>query len=378
MSRNRFFTSRKFIKIMYLMGLFFLLTGLFLQLAKTPAQAAAESPGAFSATRLPPGGPKPRVSNTPAVPKPPSSQPTRYSGGPAAPPVIPGASGIQRSDSILPTVKVLEIRPQQVGIVGSVAFTQESYCYDGEAGWISATVVVSLPEGMSAWLQYAWFIKRPNPYPPNPDYNREDRYEYKLVQNGEQFSFIAFWPGIVYFQDTQPDPVEIHFGANLLEDNGGSYGNPITENGAGMDLFYAGNCAQSSTSTPTATLTRTATVTRTSTRTSTPVTNTRTPTRTPTRTGTLPTRTVTSTRTPTITGTLPTTTVTSTPFITVAAPALATTAVKGSQTAAPVAVLPATGVDKTAALPFGILLTNLGVFFLGTALVADGLGRRRE
>jgi hypothetical protein len=170
-----------------------------------------------------------------------------------------------------------------------------------EAGWIPATVVVTLPEGMEAILQTNWYVV-------NPERGPDHYNEVGIVSNGFEHTFEAYWPGI-NLDDLDPDNpvVEIHWGAILLDKDSR---NPLDAT-ASLDYYwYPWVCDPFiNTVTPTVTVTTvTSTVTATPTQT---VTMTPTETSTPTETAT-PTETVTSTPTETVTMT-PTETLTATP-----------------------------------------------------------------
>jgi hypothetical protein len=77
-----------------------------------------------------------------------------------------------------------------------------------EAGWVTATVYASLPEGMSAILQGQWYIVNP------PSLATEAVYTEKVVQDGGSLDIEAWWPGI---DPNYEDIVEIHWGGNLLD-----------------------------------------------------------------------------------------------------------------------------------------------------------------
>lgn len=241
MKPNRSYTYKKFSRAMYLAGLVFLLAGMFLQMVNVPAQASVQDSAAFAPTRLPPGGPKPPVPSNPSLPKPPVAQPTRSSGGPAAPPAGPGsASGIDRGSSVLPTVGARRAQPLANLPGASVAFSQTDYCYAGGPGQITATAIVTLPEGVSAYINTDWYIV----YPPqsDPTLNQNHYDDTRLVKNGDQVTWQGTWPGLDGYPNTDGPgggsrPIEIHFGANLLDTNK----SPISD-GAGLDVFYNGQC----------------------------------------------------------------------------------------------------------------------------------------
>jgi hypothetical protein len=123
-----------------------------------------------------------------------------------------------------------------------VEFDLEDFLFcQAEAGWISASGQVFLPEGVSAKLQLAWHVVAPEDQKTDIDY-----YDAGAVSNGDRFSFLAWWPGI------RPGDslVEIHWGAALLDVN---TSNPVGKND-GLDAYWRlGHCSVTPTANPTST-----------------------------------------------------------------------------------------------------------------------------
>jgi hypothetical protein len=91
-----------------------------------------------------------------------------------------------------------------------------------EPAWIEATVIVSLPENMTARLQVSYHVVRPK--------RTDITYTHPgIVKDGDRYTFSAYWPGI------QPGEksVEIHWGAALLDVQTGQ-----VMATAGMDYFW--------------------------------------------------------------------------------------------------------------------------------------------
>lgn len=93
------------------------------------------------------------------------------------------------------------------GIQPKVEFTaQDTGICEYDAMEITVTIVVTLPEGMTARLQAEYHIVHPV---------RTPHYyiDAGIVEDGDTFTYSGYWPGI------QPgdDVVEIHFGAALLD-----------------------------------------------------------------------------------------------------------------------------------------------------------------
>jgi preprotein translocase subunit SecG len=280
------------------------------------------------------------------------------------------------------------------------------YCGE-EPVEIPITLYVEMPPGEKGYLQGQWYIVWPE------SKRTEAVYTTKLVEGNDSMVIVAQWPGV----DPGDTIVEIHWGGNLLLFPSG---NPWGIEPASLDYYwYPGRCAATPappvpptstlpavgdpTLTPTftgvptqtASITATATVTVTLTETVTP-----TPTATPTDT---------ETPTPTITTTPPTPTL---PII--GPPTLTATAQFAQQTPNPTAtddpggtggedpgtptglptlgapipvtgvtppVIAVTGADLLAphAFSFGALQSmfiNLGVLFLGLALVLHSIARK--
>ena len=127
----------------------------------------------------------------------------------------------------------------QPEIEGQVEFTTSdtAICQYNE-GSISATVRVSLPEGVTARLQTQWYVVNP------PGSRTSPVYEVHQVSNGDEVTFDATWPGV----NLGDEVVEIHWGARLS----------IRENGidtqldtAGLDYYwYPWVCQPQETPTP--------------------------------------------------------------------------------------------------------------------------------
>jgi hypothetical protein len=131
--------------------------------------------------------------------------------------------------TILPTEKP-SVKPK-------VEFTdQNTGICQYEPGDISATIVVTLPEGMTARLQAEYHVVHPV---------RTAHYyiDAGIVQNGDTFTYSGLWPGI------QPGDkvVEIHFGAALLDVD---TGNPLGAF-ASLDYFWYPYICSPPTPTPT-------------------------------------------------------------------------------------------------------------------------------
>jgi hypothetical protein len=92
-----------------------------------------------------------------------------------------------------------------------------------EAGEIEATIVVTLPEGMTARLQAEFHVVKPEKTP-------HHYIDAGIVKNGDTFTYKGTWPGI-YPGD---EVVEIHFGAALLDVE---TGNPLGAFGS-LDYFW--------------------------------------------------------------------------------------------------------------------------------------------
>lgn len=262
-----------------------------------------------------------------------------------------------------------------------------------DAHTVTARLTAVLPEGMSAILKGEWYIVWPL------EYRTETVYTTVLVQDGGGYLDIeAQWPGI---PDGYDGIIEIHWGGNLLD----LEGNPFPNTTASLDYYaYRDRCQNvptvtptitigvptgTATQTPTATVTSTPTVTATSTFTLTPtVTATATVTVTPTATATLPPTATPTDPPPTVTPTLPrvqgTPNPTATRTIIVGDPGTPTPIptlgipVTGAGTPAVIAV---TGADLLTPPGFSLgslqtILINLGMLFLGLALVLHGITNR--
>jgi hypothetical protein len=92
-----------------------------------------------------------------------------------------------------------------------------------EPGDISATIIVTLPEGMIARLQAEYHVVHPMK-------TAHHYIDAGIVKNGDTFTYSGQWPGI------QPgdEIVEIHFGAALLDVDSG---NPL-DSFASLDYFW--------------------------------------------------------------------------------------------------------------------------------------------
>lgn len=106
-----------------------------------------------------------------------------------------------------------------------VGFTTEStpLC-QMTAGPITAQVMVTLPEGMTAILQTAWKVAEP------ADLRTNETYNEVTVMNGDVVTTTAQWPGV----RATDQNVEVHFGAILLDADTMA---PISS-GTGVDTFW--------------------------------------------------------------------------------------------------------------------------------------------
>jgi hypothetical protein len=109
-------------------------------------------------------------------------------------------------------------------IAPSVKFTAaDTGICQYEPGEISATIVVTLPEGMTARLQAEYHIV-------HPDRTDHHYIDAGIVSNGDTFTYQGYWPGI----NPEDEIVEIHFGAALLD---AVTGNPLEVTGS-LDYFW--------------------------------------------------------------------------------------------------------------------------------------------
>ncbi len=236
MNTSRSVIFRRFTRTFYLLGIVFLMAGMFLSIA-APAQAGSAPSNQAQATRLPPGS----VVQPPAV-QPPSSKPPVVapvappSSAPGNQPSGPGAQNLNRAPAMQAT-PVLRSGPSIQAVIpgASIRFTRSDYCYDGPAGDVSATVVITLPEGVGAYVQTDWYVVNPRSGDIVHHYFTPERIFY----NGESYTFTGQWPGRDAWPTANGNPVEIHFGVNLRSAEDGSL---IIEQGVGLDLFYSGTC----------------------------------------------------------------------------------------------------------------------------------------
>lgn len=236
MKKNRSITFRKVTRAFYLMGVVFLLAGMFLSVANIPAQAGSLPDGAAQATRLPPSNPVKPPSVQPPAPKPPVVEPiSPPPSSPGTAPQGPGAQNLNRGPSSMAT-PALRSNPSILATMApgaSVHFTQADYCYDGPAGLIEATVVVTLPENVpQARLSTDWYVVWPRTGDIVHHYFTPDQ----VFEDGDTYTFTAEWPGID--QWVVGNTVEIHFGAQLIDMD---LSGPISE-GDGLDVYYNGRC----------------------------------------------------------------------------------------------------------------------------------------
>jgi outer membrane biosynthesis protein TonB len=139
-----------------------------------------------------------------------------------------------------PTVEPTEEPTETPDIKPQVKFTvTDTGLCQYEPGDILATIVVILPEGMSARLQAEYHVVHPVKTP-------HHYIDAGIVKNGDTFTYSGLWPGI------QPgdDIVEIHFGAALLDVDNGS---PLDAFGS-LDYFWYPWLCPAPTATPPALL----------------------------------------------------------------------------------------------------------------------------
>ena len=129
----------------------------------------------------------------------------------------------------------------QAEIEGEVHFTEsdQAVCQFDET-WYDATVVVSLPEGVTAKLVTSWYVVHPSEL--NPGDPGEKHYVSYPVQDGDSVTFAAWWPGV----RAGDGVVEIHRGAALV------YNGEVLDT-ASLDYYWYDWVCQRPTSTPTAT-----------------------------------------------------------------------------------------------------------------------------
>jgi len=236
MKQSRSITFLKITRAFYLLGVVFLLAGMFLSVANIPAQAGSLADTAAQATRLPPSNPVKPPSVQPPAPKPPVVEPVSPApGNPGSAPQGPGAQNLNRGPASLAT-PALRSNPSILATMApgaAVTFTQADYCYDGPAGEIQATVVITLPENVpQARLSTDWYVVWPRTGAIEHHYFTPAQ----VFEDGDTYTFTAQWPGID--QWVEGNTVEIHFGAILIDIDGSG---PISE-GDGLDVYYNGSC----------------------------------------------------------------------------------------------------------------------------------------
>lgn len=236
MNTSRSVIFRRFTRAFYLLGIVFLMAGMFLSIA-APAQAGSAPSTQAQATRLPPGSVVQPPSVQPPSVKPPVVQPAEPpSSAPGSQPSGPGAQNMNRAPAMQAT-PVLRSGPSIQAIIpgASIRFTRSDYCYDAPAGEVSATVVVTLPEGVGAYVQTDWYVVNPR----SGDIVHHFFTPERIFYNGDTYTFTGQWPGREAWPTPNGNPVEIHFGANMRSAEDGSL---IIEQGVGLDLFYSGTC----------------------------------------------------------------------------------------------------------------------------------------
>ena len=126
----------------------------------------------------------------------------------------------------------------QAAIEGEVGFTasDQSLC-QYEEGWIDATAVVSLPEGITAKLVTSWYVVHPSEL--NPGGAGDKHYSSYDVQNGDSVTYAAWWPGVRVGDDV----VEIHWGVALV------YNGEVIDTGS-LDYYWYDWVCQAPTLTP--------------------------------------------------------------------------------------------------------------------------------
>ncbi len=146
-------------------------------------------------------------------------------------------------------------QPLQSGEVGLRFTNSDTALCQHEAGWIDATLIVSLPEGATARLQSTWQILEPAEHRTEKTYINGGQ-----VKNGDRFSYQVYWPGI----SPGDEMVEIHLGGALLNITSG---NALTT--TGLDYYWYDWVCQAApsqtplpTSTPTSQPTQTSTATQ--------------------------------------------------------------------------------------------------------------------
>lgn len=124
-------------------------------------------------------------------------------------------------------------------VEGKVEFTSgDSALCQYNAGWIDATVRVTLPEGVTGRLQTSYYIVNP------PDKRTSPTYAVYSVTNGDEITVSAYWPGV----SAGDEVVEIHWGARLSVLESGIDNELSTD---GLDFYwYPWVCGQNPTPTP--------------------------------------------------------------------------------------------------------------------------------
>lgn len=288
MEKNRKFNLKLLYRALYFGGVLFLLAGMVMSLASTPAQAAGLS-GYFKRTATPKAKKivKPRTNKKTAAakltqealekkqgtsiagtdeptasipdtglptlpgwptalePGHPSSTPvlginpteekenrTPTTADTLAPTVMETASGVPTvgapESTEMPSLTPLPTQTRSVpvtGVAGSVHFTTgDTPVCMLGPSTLTASVKVTLTSGSSAILQTAWRIAEP------ADLRTDAVYTEHSVADGDTVSTSGSWPGV----RAGDSVVEVHFGAMLLD--------PVSKNpvssGAGIDFYW--------------------------------------------------------------------------------------------------------------------------------------------
>jgi hypothetical protein len=256
------YLRNKLARSLYAAGVVFLMVGMVLSMISQPAKAQSE-PSLPSSSQLNRNGPgllqdeqtTPEVTEEPAeeltqeeTPVP-TEEPGDVDTQPPTQEVTeePTVEITEEPTEALtptpePTLKITEEFAAELpaDVSGEANFTQEDYSIcQFVAGPLNATIVVSLPEGVTGRLTTEFRVVNPPNKATGPEYRGYD------VVNGDRITVEGYWPGV----DAGDFVVEIHFGARLSYRDSGIDHELDTD---GLDVYwYDWVCKSTPTPTPT-------------------------------------------------------------------------------------------------------------------------------